>query len=199
MKLQINQKGFTLLELLLGLAIEATIILVIAGAIFQITGITMGKRPQFTALEDIKAAYLQISEDTRISADTTLVDVEGESEEASTLGLDWTSWYNEAGDLISYGILHHVEYTLLPTEKIQREYWQLDSDPEINGETPENWWESLSANSTTTIGRYISEITFSREGSIITVAITSTPEGKEETAEQRNFDVYVRIKEELIQ
>ena len=84
--------------------------------------------------------------------------------------LDWTSWFDI--DPVD----HHCEYTLSGTEVV-RNY-----DGNI-----------------TTFGRYISDIEFSREGNIITVTITSSPEGKVETAEQKTYRMYLQPKEEAVQ
>lgn len=49
--------------------------------------------------------------------------------------------------------------------------------------------------SISTIGKYIASVQFSRQGSIIVVGITASPEGRTETAEQSTYYVYLQSKE----
>jgi len=200
MKAKNNQKGFTLIEMLVMLAMGGMILTGIIVAIFQATEITAESRTKITALENIKIISNQLSKDIRTSSGTTLADgAEGES----VLGLTWTTWYDETDELISYGIDHYSEYTLLGDEgTIQLQYWEWECNPADHEEgycDLESWWESTSPINTTTIGQYISNIEFSRDGSIITTAITSSPEGKAETAETRTYNFYLRLKEDLVQ
>lgn len=203
MKVRNSQKGFTLVEMLVMMAVGGILLSGVVTAIFQTVNVTAHSSTQITALEDIKIVAHQLSKDIRISSNTTLADpAVGES----ILGLTWTTWYKETDgteDLISYGIDHYCEYTLLGEEgEIQLQYWEWDCDPAVEGEdycNQENWWESILPINTTTVGWYISKIEFSREGSIITAAITSSPDGKAETAETRTYHFYVRLKEELVQ
>ena len=109
-----------------------------------------------------------------------------------SLTLGWTKWYDETGELICYydndgklvsiGDPHFVSYTPPSGGELQRNY---DSVPP------------------TTVGSYISNIEFSQEGNIITggkiitVAITSSPRGNAETAEQRTYQFYLQPKKEI--
>lgn len=177
MKVGNNQKGFTLIEIMVAMAVGGILLSGLVTAIFLTTGITMRSSTQITALEDIKTVARQLSIDMSSSSNITLAD---EPQPVNILGLDWTTWYDETGNLTR--IDHYCEYTLLEEGKVQREYWKTGESHDI-----------------TTIGRYISNIEFSQDGSIVTVTITSSPEGRDETAEQMTYDFYVLLKEELVQ
>jgi len=219
MEVKSDQKGFTLIEILAAMAVGGMLLSGLVVATFQTFGINKQSTTQITALEDIKIVAHHLSRDIRTSSATTLADL---AEGQSNLGLTWTTWYKEKTvpdtgeliidpetgepmeDLVSYGIDHYCECTLLEEEgKVQLQYWEWDCDPLVEEEgvcdQEENWWVSLEPIRTNTVGRYISNIEFSRDGSIITAAITSSPDGKAETAETRTYHFYVRLKEELVQ
>jgi len=91
------------------------------------------------------------------------------------LTLAWTVWYDETGELNP--VDHYISYT-----------------PPSAGELQRNYDGAL-----TTVGSYISDIEFSQEVNIITMAITSSPRGNAETAEQRTYQFYLQPKEDLVQ
>ncbi|KKN10815.1 hypothetical protein LCGC14_1032800 [marine sediment metagenome] len=91
------------------------------------------------------------------------------------LTLAWTVWYDETGELNP--VDHYISYT-----------------PPSGGELQRNYDGAL-----TTVGSYISDIEFSQEVNIITMAITSSPRGNAETAEQRTYQFYLQPKEDLVQ
>ncbi len=190
--------GFTLVEILLVMAIGAMVMSALVPAIFQTIGVSTRNSVKIAALEDINTVARLLGNNARAASDTTLTDP---SSGQSTLGLTWVTWYDEAEELVSYGIDHYCECTLLDG-KVQIQYWEWDCDPLLHEEgycDQANWWELVSPVSTTTAGKYIYAIEFSREGSIITATITSSPDGNEETAETLTYHYYVRIMEELVQ
>lgn len=91
------------------------------------------------------------------------------------LTLAWTTWYDETGELNP--VDYYISYT-----------------PPSGGELQRNYDGAL-----TTVGSYISDIEFSQEVNIITMAITSSPRGNAETAEQRTYQFYLQPKEDLVQ
>ena len=91
------------------------------------------------------------------------------------LTLAWTVWYDETGELNP--VDYYISYT-----------------PPSGGELQRNYDGAL-----TTVGSYISDIEFSQEVNIITMAITSSPRGNAETAEQRTYQFYLQPKEDLVQ
>ena len=156
-------------------------------AIFQTTGITMETSTQITALENIKNVARHITTDVRMASTADLTDP------VHSLVLEWTIYYdvddkfNPDGvpdELIPNGVPQRVEYTRSGTN-FER-----------------NFNDSVTTD-TTTIGRYISDIGFSRdtavEGDIITVTITSSPRDRAEATEQRTYQFYLQPKEDLVQ
>jgi len=61
---------------------------------------------------------------------------------------------------------------------VQRKYWE-----EYNDQNPGD------PHSTTTCGRYVAGIGFSRDGYLLAVTITSSPEGRSETEEQKTYQI----------
>ena len=174
MRIGNSQKGFTLVELLVGTAVGGMLLSTLVAAIFQTFNVTADTRTRITAIGNINNATHQLSKDVRMAASTNLVD---EADPVSNLVLDWSSWYDDSGQLSSEGQDHNCEYAL-SGEELQRSY---DSgDP-------------------ATVARHISAIEFSLEGQIIIVSITSSPEGKPETAEQKTYRLYLRPKEYPVQ
>lgn len=167
-----SQKGFTLVEILLVLAMGGILMVGIGITIFRTTTITMESSTQITALEDIKKVAFRVSKDIRMAATTNLEDP---GPVLNSLVLDWTSWYDETGELNP--VPHSISYTSLSGGELQRNY----------------------DGALTTVGSYISDIEFSQDGSIITVAITSSPRGNAEMAEQRTYQFYLQPKKDLAQ
>lgn len=175
-----HQKGFTLLELLVASAVSGIMLSGLVTAIFQTIRVTTSNSTQITALEDIKSVAHRVIADVRMAQTTYPVDG---APPVNNLVLDWTSWYDVSGQLSS--VARHDEYTLLSGGKVQRYY-----DPDT----------SLAANEiTATFGRYISDIKFSRQGSVVIVTITSSPEGEPETAEQETYYIGLRPMESPVQ
>ncbi|GAI12155.1 unnamed protein product, partial [marine sediment metagenome] len=96
MKVKNSQKGFTLVEILAVLAVGGILLVGIVIAIFQTTAITAESSTQITALEDIKKVASRVSKDIRMAATTNLEDG---GPVLDSLTLDWTSWYDENGEL----------------------------------------------------------------------------------------------------
>lgn len=170
-----SQKGFTLLEILVVLAVGGILLASVVTAIFQTVRVTAQSTTQIAALEDIKNAAYHLSKDVRMAATT---DLEDGADPVSSLTLDWTSWYDSNGQLSS--VNRQAEYTL-SGKKLLRAY---DPNTALVGDE-----------ATATVGKFISSIEFSRQGQIIVIAITSSPEGKAETAEQKTFRLYLQPKE----
>lgn len=166
MKVKNSQKGFTLVEMLVVMAVGGMLLSGIVTAIFQTVNITAGSSTQITALENIRNSAYWLSKDVRMAASANLTD---------GLVLEWTSWYDENGELNP--TYHQCEYTPSGTN-LERTY--DDGDPR-------------------TVGRYISDIGFSLQDQIILVTITASPEGKSETAEQKTYHMYLQPKEEPVQ
>jgi len=179
MRVKDSQKGFTLIEILVAMAVSGMLLSGLVIAIFQTFGITSRSSTQITALENIKNAAYRISNDVRMAATANLT--------GGDLVLFWTSWYTWNEDTQQYELNpvdYRCEYTLSGTN-LERIY---DPDTSVAGNEV-----------TTTVGRYISDIQFSRQGEIILVTITASPEGRPETAEQKTYHMYLQPKENPVQ
>ncbi|MFB0559404.1 MAG: type II secretion system protein J [Dehalococcoidales bacterium] len=171
-KVKNSQKGFTLVEILVVMAVSGVLLVGIVVAIFQTVRVTTGSSTQITALENIKSCAYAINKDVRMAATANLSDG---APPVDYLILDWRSWYDENGELSP--VDHHCKYYLSGGE-LQRNY----DDTDIR-----------------TVARYISDIQFSFQDPIILVTITASPEGKPETAEQETYHMYLQPKEEPVQ
>lgn len=187
-KLINSEKGFTLLELLISIAIGAMLISVLVLSIFQTIRVTTQSSTSITALRDITYVAQSVFSDVRM-AQTTDPDV-GEPV-ADYLTIDWTTWDDSTGDLISTD--HHCEYTLISASgTVQRKYWE-DYDPGSPG----------SATSTSTFGYYISDIEFSSHtiaggNSYVKVVIVSSPDGQPETEVDLTYHINMRTMSEVL-
>lgn len=168
-----RQKGFTLFEILVVLALTAMLVVGLVRAIVQTSDITLDTTTQITALEDIKEVATQIRQDIRMAATSNLEDG---GPVVDSLTLTWTTWYDETGEYNP--VPHSISYSSPSGGELQRNY----DDGDL-----------------TTVGRYISNIGFSQEGTMITVSITSSPTGDAETAEQMTYEFYLQQKGDLSQ
>lgn len=199
MRFKANQRGFTLVELLLALTVSGMLLTVLVTSILQTTRVTTGGTARIAALEDIKRVARPFANDVRMAQ--TTIPADGEPA-VSSLTLDWTSWYDDSGGTATlYEVDYRVEYTFLQAEgKVRREYWK---HIRLYTETyPSYWADYVSTNpptSTTTFGRYISGIEFSRQGYLIAVTITSSPQGRAETEEYLTYQFAMHPTEVPIQ
>lgn len=161
-----NQKGYTLLELLVVLAIEGVILLVIVSSIYfivqgqtQITG-------KSAAMADIDNAAHWLTRDLILAQTTTLIE---EVPPVSEMTLDWcdmTAWAGAEGS-----VEHTASYIYIPSEtRLLRDY---------NGES-------------ITVGRYLTDVGFSVDGKMFTVTLTSCPDGTANSRVTRSFLVQMR-------
>ncbi len=246
MKLKNSQKGFTLVEMLLVLAMGGLLLSGVVTAIFQTTRITMQSSPQITALENIKGMARSLTTDAKMAATSDLVNG---APALDHVALRWTVWYDENNKLNPRE--YYVEYTLSEGKVVRNygvlgtadsgaintltdnaltqtdDYWNGYSLKIVNttdGLAPKGqtrqvtdfvastdtlYTESFSATigagdtywlySTTTAGKYISDIGFSLQAPILIVTITSSPDGRAETAENRTYQFYLKPKEDLVQ
>lgn len=202
MKLARGQRGFTLVELLIAMAVSAIILAVLVPVTLQTNRVAVSSSTQISALEDIKTVARPIIPDVRMAQTTKWYDdtpelflLQDGDPPVDNLVLEWSTWYDETYEPPRISeVRYHCEYTLLQAEgKVQRQYWE-DYD-ETNPGNP---------TSTTTFGRYISDIEFSRydvlEGSsYIQVVITSSPEDRVETEEQKTYYINLRPMEDPVQ
>ena len=139
-----EQRGFTLVELLVAIAIAGLIMPVVASGIFQVTRGTVQINRDQVVLQDIDGASAWINRDLSQAQTTNLND----GETLDTMRVDWV---DQTGWAAAGAESHFAEYTLSGTDLL-REY---DGETQI-------------------VARRVANIQFSRSGKFITVAITST-------------------------
>lgn len=166
--MRINQKGLTLIELLVAMAVGGMLLGVLVPSIFQTTRGTVLTTVEVTALNNVENAAHWINKDVRMAKETNLQEevplVNPTPESPLTLNwTDWTDWVQEEFRD------HSCAYWLEGTD-LQRNY----------------------DGTVTRVARYISDIEFSQSGTLITVTITSTPEGVPERSEKRTYRIYLR-------
>lgn len=170
-----SQKGFTLIEILVAMLVGGMLLSGLVIAIFQTLGITLRSSTQITALEEVRNVAYWVSKDVRMTQTTSLV--EG-ADPDDGVDLRWTSWYDDNGKLSP--VDYHSEFKLVGGG-FERELKKGGVSIDI-----------------TTKGKYISKIELSRQGSIIFVTITSSPEGRPETAEKKTYHMYLQPKEDPV-
>ncbi len=161
-----NQKGFTLVELLLAVAILGLVVSVISISIIQIITGTERNNVKIIALADIEHAAAWLNQDLPMAQTTNLVFGNPTDLVAGdTLTLSWTDYYG--GEAITHQRQYYVSSTRL----------MRDSDGQV-------------AN----IASYISAAEFSIDGSgrLITFTLTSSPESISERSETKTYRFYQR-------
>ncbi len=157
-----KQYGFTLVELLVTLAISSVILIGVFMTLQQIMQGTYSNTNKTEVLSNINNAARYIRRDIQMAQETTLP-VDGTPQNSVTF--DWYDFTLFTTDNIS----HSSTYTLSDTT-LMRNY---DDTPSI-------------------IGRNITNISFSQNGRFINVSITANTTGYQEKGKTINFTVYMR-------
>ena len=145
-----GQQGFTIVELLVGMAISGMIMSAIVSGIFQMIHGTARVNNGLIVQQDIDRASSWFNRDLSQAQTTDIVDL---AAPVNNIRVDWTDltgWATEGAED------HYVEYDIVPgTTNLKREQ---DGESRI-------------------IARYVANIEFSRSGNLITVSITSSFSG----------------------
>ncbi|MFC2033833.1 type II secretion system protein J [Chloroflexota bacterium] len=164
-----KQKGFTLVEVLVVLAIGSTIALGILLTFTQIVIGTGRSNSQIIALTDVTQAALAIQKDLQMTQTSNLID--GNPAPQDSILLEWTDYTAFASENATS---HSSNYTLSGTI-LQRDY---DGTVSI-------------------IGRHITGLGFTQDGSIINVTITST--GTETPPRSKTLEFIIQTRPEEIE
>lgn len=174
MRMKNSQQGFTLIEILVALAVTMVLLTGVAFAVVQTSRITTKSSPQVAALEDIKMVAYSIGKDVKMAATADLTNP------SYKLALTWTSWdYNPVTK----------QYATAPTPH--------SANYTLSGGFVKRYYDSTSVNAT--VGRHISNLQFSQAGNIITANITSSPVLGTQKPETRTYQFYLNPKEGLYQ
>ena len=176
-----NQKGFTLIEVLVAVAILGLVVSVISMSIIQVITGTERNNAKIIALADIEHADAWLNQDLPM-AQTILVNDEPmlvgappiDLVAGDTLILEWFDYYG--GDATT----HQSQYYILDS-RLMRNYG----------------YDGQVAN----IASYISEAKFSidyvNELELVTFTLTSSPENISERSETKTYRIYPRSEEML--
>ena len=166
-----SQKGFTLIEILVAMAIGGMVITGVVVSIFQVSWGNIRTNDQVVALTDINWATLWLKKDLQMAQSTTLTNGNPVPENSVTLGwTDFTSFEEEENKN------HSSAYALSGTELVRT----YDGTPR-------------------TIGKYITYIGFTQNDKAITVVITATAPGTSQRTETLKFTVQARTETEEAQ
>ena len=144
-----SQSGFTLVELLVALGIMSLMLPTVITSIYQIARGTTRITNELRIQQDIELASSWFTRDLALAKTT---DVDDSVPPVTSMRVDWV---DETGWAVEGSESHYVEYTLI-APNLYRNY---DGNISI-------------------VARYVSSIAFSREGTYITIAMTSTSEDR---------------------
>jgi prepilin-type N-terminal cleavage/methylation domain-containing protein len=161
-----NQKGFTLIELVVALAILGIVVVGIVTSIFQIMQGRAQIAGKSVALADIDNAAHWLTRDIVMGQSTDLENGEPPTGNMTITWNDLTSWA-EAEESIS----HSAVYTHSGTQLLRK----YDS-----------------ANNTTIVGRHLTDVGFSIDGNLVTVTLTSSPDGVPASTVTRKYLIRMR-------
>ena len=160
-----KQKGFTLVEVLVVLAVGSVILMGVLLTFYQVVWGTGRSNSQVVALTDINNAALSIKKDLMMTQDTDLTD----NVPQSSVVLSWIDYTGfDSENLTS----HSSSYTLSGTELLRT----YDGTVSI-------------------AGRNITSIDFTQNGRAITVVITATGSEVPQRSETLKFSAYIRAEE----
>jgi prepilin-type N-terminal cleavage/methylation domain-containing protein len=162
-----NQKGFTLIELVVALAILGIVVVGIVTSIFQIMQGRAQIAGKSVALADIDNAAHWVTRDIVMAQSTDLVDDAPPTGNMTITWNDLTGWA-EAEESIS----HSAVYTHSGTQLLRK----YDS-----------------ANNTTIVGRHLTDVGFSIDDRLITVTLTSSPDGVRASTVTRRYLIRMRV------
>ncbi len=172
-----SRNGFTLLEVLVTTAIGGVIIIGVLASYQQIVSATMRNSRQSTAVGDVSVASLRIHKDLFMALYTDVPDTSTvEVTDSQSVSFGWTDYvttdWDEEGPLPTppaEGTPHTITYSLAGTV-LTRRYDGVDM----------------------IVGRHVSYLAFTRNGSNITVEITSTVTGPPMESEALEFSFHLR-------
>ena len=181
-----NERGFTLLELLVVTGLLSILMPILATTIRSISTQTVENSTRISALTPLENTGRWLSEDIPLAQATSLPD---DSSTWPTITLEWTSWV-DTSQYDTYtapaAVYQRSEITYsLSGSDLQRQYRTCD-DWNLDTVICDGSWTS----SVFIAARKINSVLFSRSGSIFTVSAGSYPRGIEHAGEDRNFKIY---------
>lgn len=191
-----NERGFTLVEVLLVIAVSGMIVATVTSSILLVFKVPARSTAAVAATENIRHAAYRISRDIKMAGTTNLVDG---AQPVENFTLDWISWYEEDG--VPDDTYYRVKYWL-SAGKLKRRYGSYDpgattpTQPILDSSFT---WQTTEAGSPV-VGQYITSIQFSSEalssGKRVLVTIASNLGGASGVVESATYRLYLQAKEE---
>ena len=166
-----KQKGFTLIEILVVMAVGGMIMTVAMLTIYQIVWGTERSNDQVIALTDANYAAMWLKWDLQMVQDTDLTD--GDPVPKSSVSLNWI---DNTSFVAANESAHSSNYTLSGTELLRN----YDGTTKI-------------------VGRHITSIGFIQNGSVVTCNLTATGPGIMERVENLEFSIITHMRPEGVQ
>jgi len=165
-KLKKDQRGLTLVELVIAIAITGIITAAITMAVFQVFNMNTRTSNHMTAVRQVQNAGYWVSRDAQMAQGVVITGVSG-----FPLTLTWTDW--ETGEV------HQVIYDLVEDDKFQREHYT-----------------NLNLDATTIVAEYINPNPAKTKcefaGGKLTLTVTATVGGWKPASETRIYEVIPR-------
>ena len=161
-----RQKGFTLIEILVVMAVGSVILMAALLSVQQVLVGTDRSNSQVVALTDINQATLRIKRDLMMTQETDLPD----GVPQSSVTLSWTDYTSFGSENQTRS--HSSSYTLSGTDLLR------------------NYDGTVSI-----VGRHITSLGFTQDGRIISVVITATGPGASQRNETLKFSAFIRAEE----
>lgn len=160
-----NQKGFTLIEILVAMAVGGMVMTGIVTGIFQILLGTGQIRVESVALADMEDAAHWLSRDIPMGQTIGgLVDGGPTESDMTIIWNDYTWWAQQ-----EESVAHSIAYTYSGTG-LQRNYDGV----------------------VTTVGRHLTSVGFSLNGNLVTVTLTSSPDMFPRSTVTRSYLIRLR-------
>jgi len=166
-----NQKGFTLIEILVAMVVGGMVMAVALLSTYQVVWGSARASDQVVALTDVNFAALWIKQDLQMAQNTDLID--GDPVPKSSISLRWV----DATDFEPEEDRNHsCNYTLSGNELLRN----------YDG-------------TVTVVGRYISSIGFTQNGKVVTCDVTATGPGIPEREEMLGFNILTHMRPEVVE
>jgi prepilin-type N-terminal cleavage/methylation domain-containing protein len=180
-----TEKGFTLLELIIALAIGALVIGALGAALYQIFSVTDSNSHNLMAIRQVQDAGYWISRDVQQSkTDYITIDDNPGTQEIFTIiwdELDYSTGLTKTG--------HKTVYRL-DEGNLYRDYY-ITSDSMAYEVTVENY--DFSFERTSLIAQYIDDDISLVKGNTVVLTVSSTVEGWKTGTAERIYEIETRV------